>query len=90
MGRSSGTWTPGQRAEAAAKSAEAARRRREAIIENVEWIVGTCPGEDVARRLGYQSADNLERVLQKWGRHDLAHRVRHTRTDYEGTVGVPV
>lgn len=53
------------------QAAEAAQRRA-AVIEDLEWIVGTAHPEDVAHRLGYASAKNLCRVLYKWGRGDLA------------------
>jgi hypothetical protein len=53
----------------------AAEQRRAAQIEDLEWIVGTDSPEHIARRLGYASVSNLERVLHRWGRHDLANRL---------------
>lgn len=53
---------------ARAKQVQAARNQR---IEDVEWIIGTDSPESVARRLGYANADNLSRLLYRWGRPDL-------------------
>ena len=63
----------GSEARAASAAAE-----RQSLIEDLEWIIGTDSPQHVAQRLGYANADNLWRVLCRWGRHDLAARLdRH-------------
>lgn len=53
---------------------------RRDIIEEVIWLTdcGESP-EQVARRLGYTSADTLGRVLDRWGEPSLARRLRRPR-----------
>ena len=52
-----------------------AARRRDQVIEDVEWIAGFDHPDNIARRLGYSSEHSLTAQLQHWGRHDLATRV---------------
>ena len=48
---------------------------RQAVIEDLEWIIDTdCP-ESIARRLGYESLEPLLRSLYRWRRRDLAARL---------------
>ena len=49
--------------------------RRQAVIEDVEWVAGTDHPDNIARRLGYSNGDSLSKQLRNWGRHDLATRV---------------
>lgn len=51
-------------------------RNHAELLEDLEWIIGTDHPDNIARRLGYSNAENLERVLHKWRRPDLAARVR--------------
>lgn len=94
MGRPSRTWTPEQRAKAAEtlRAANAARagQRKANVCEDLEWIIGTVPAEDVAARLGYKDPDSLERILWTWERGDLAirlHATRYTPTDHKRRAG---
>jgi hypothetical protein len=57
------------------RSLEAFADHRQALIEDLEWIIDTDSPEHVAQRLGYANADNLSRVLYRWGRNDLAARL---------------
>ena len=61
-------------AGAAARS-EAERARREQVIEDFEWIVGTEHPERIAARLGFPCVEHLQRNLYRWGRADLVHRL---------------
>jgi hypothetical protein len=54
---------------------KAAAERRDAIIEDLEWILGTDNPDRVTRRLGYSDVENLRMVLRRWGREDLANRL---------------
>ena len=49
---------------------------RRTVIEDVTWLTdcGESP-EHIARRLGYGSAKNLARSLERWGRPSLARRI---------------
>ena len=59
-----------------------AARRRDQVIEDVEWVAGTDHPDNLARRLGYKSGVSLVTQLQHWRRYDLAERVtRDYRTD---------
>lgn len=49
--------------------------KREARIEDVEWLLGTDSPDNIATRLGYKDAANLVTVLKRWGRPDLAARL---------------
>lgn len=53
--------------------------QRAAVIEDVEWIVDFDDAESTAARLGYEDAENLATVLIRWGRADLANRLRARR-----------
>ena len=54
--------------------------RRRTVIEDVTWLTdfNEAP-EQVARQLGYASADNLATVLERWGESSLARRLRRPR-----------
>ena len=58
----------------ACKAASAAKdaARREAVIEDLEVIIGTDAPDRIAARLGYANADGLVKALRRWGRDDLA------------------
>ena len=59
-----------------------AARRRDQVIEDVEWLAGTDHPDNLARRLGYKSGVSLVTQLQHWRRYDLAARLtRGYRTD---------
>ena len=58
-----------------ANSTAAAEARRQAKLEDVEWLVGTDSPQNIATRLGYKDLGNLTAVLQRWGRDDLAQRL---------------
>lgn len=49
---------------------------RRNVIEDVVWLTdcGESP-EQVARQLGYTSADTLARVLERWDEPSLARRL---------------
>ena len=53
---------------------------RRTVIEDVTRLTdcGDSP-EHVAHRLGYANAENLARVLQKWGEPSLARRLTRPR-----------
>lgn len=53
--------------------------RRE-VIEDVIWLTdcGEAPA-NIARRLGYASADNLARLMYRWGEPSLARRLTAER-----------
>ena len=51
------------------------RIRQQAVIEDVEWIIGTDSPESIAVRLGYRRLNNLLTALRRWGRADLADRL---------------
>ena len=56
--------------------------RRQAVIEDVEWVAGTDHPDNIARRLGYSGGDSLSKQLRNWGQRDLAARLtRGYRTD---------
>ena len=67
--------TARQHKAAAAHAAEVFDPRRQATLEDLEWIIGTDNPDRIAGRLGYASADNLVRVLYRWGRPDLVARL---------------
>ena len=51
--------------------------RRRDVIEDVTWLTDCAESpEHIAHRLGYANADNLGRVLEKWGKRSLARRLR--------------
>ena len=59
-----------------------AARRRDLVIEDVEWLAGTDHPDSIARRLGYRNGDSLTKKLRIWGQHDLVARLtRGYRTD---------
>lgn len=62
--------------DALRKTWENAARRRQTVIEDLEWIIDTDAPERVAHRLGYDNPHSLERMLQRWGRQDLAAKLR--------------
>ena len=56
--------------------------RRQAVIEDCEWVAGTDHPDNIARRLGYCDSDSLRKQLWNWGQRDLAARLtRGYRTD---------
>ena len=56
--------------------------RRQAVIEDCEWVAGTDHPDNIARRLGYCDGDSLSNQLRNWGQHNLAARLtRGYRTD---------
>ena len=63
------------------RAKEAAATKRAQRIEDLEWIIGTCPAEEVAKRLGYGHLDSLITTLNRWDRPDLLERLRRTRRD---------
>ena len=55
--------------------------RRQRIVEDVIWLTddtGEAP-EQVARQLGYASAESLATVLDRWDEPSLARRLRRPR-----------
>ena len=59
-----------------------AARRRDLVLEEVQWLAGYDHPDNIARRLGYSSEHSLTAQLQRWGRRDLAARItRGCRTD---------
>ena len=56
-------------------SSTKAARRRDLVLEEVQWLAGTDHPDNLARRLGYSNGDSLSKQLRNWGRHDLAARV---------------
>ena len=59
-----------------------AARRRDLVLEEVQWLAGYDHPDNLARRLGYKSGVSLVTQLQHWRRYDLAERVtRDYRTD---------
>lgn len=57
------------------------KHKREDVIEDVEWIVGTDNPESIARRLDYNSPHQLYEALRVWGRQDLINRLRCSELD---------
>jgi hypothetical protein len=57
--------------------------RRDYMLSEVEWLIGTDMPESIARRLGYLSVESMARFLQREGRHDLA---RHFWRKDKGTA----
>ena len=56
--------------------------RRQAVIEDVEWVAGTDHPDNIARRLGYSDSNSLSKQLRNWSQRDLAARLtRGYRTD---------
>lgn len=53
---------------------------RRCVIEDVVWLTdcGEHPA-NIARRLGYASADNLARLMYRWGKPSLARRLTAER-----------
>ena len=53
---------------------------RRNVIEDVVWLTdcGEHPA-NIARRLGYASADNLARLMYRWGKPSLARRLTAER-----------
>ena len=49
--------------------------RRQAVIEDVEWVAGTDHPDNIARRLGYRNGDSLSKQLWNWGQRDLVARL---------------
>ncbi len=47
-----------------------------ATVEEVEHLLGTDSGDNIARRLGYASLKSLRASLRTWGRENLAERLR--------------
>lgn len=57
-------------------------RRRDLVLEEVQWLAGYDHPDNLARRLGYKSGVSLVTQLQHWRRYDLAERVtRDYRAD---------
>ena len=52
-------------------------------LENLEWLIQyDTNAEAVARRAGFTNATTAVRMLQRWGRHDLATTLhRYASTD---------
>lgn len=50
--------------------------RRQEIIGELEFLLGTDDQDSIARRLGYRSLNTLTKALHRWGREDLAERLR--------------
>ena len=63
--------------------------RREYLISEVEFLVGTDAPDSLARRLGYAHADSLARALQNWGRDDLAEKLSWGREAPLGYICTP-
>ncbi len=59
--------------------------RRQHVIAEVELLAGLRNPDDLSQALGYRRTCNLEAVLRKWGRGDLAdkiqQRIAEDRTD---------
>ena len=55
---------------------EKARERREYIVGEVEFLVGTDTTDSLARRLGYTDADMLIEMMRQWDRPDLVVSLR--------------
>ena len=53
-----------------------ASTRKQVVIEDVEWIIGTDSPESIAVRLGYGSGRRLADQVKRWGRPDLADSLR--------------
>ena len=70
-----------------ARRSEATRprgKRANAVIEDVQWIIGTDSPESIARRVGYSSVSSLTRSLTGWGERELALRLgMEDRSDYD-------
>lgn len=45
------------------------------VIVEVELLLGTDNGHNIARRLGYAHRESLSRALQRKGRGDLAAKI---------------
>ena len=55
------------------------QEHRRHVIEDVAWLTDCDEApEHIATRLGYASAKNLARVLEKWGEQSLARRLTRT------------
>lgn len=52
------------------------RRADAGLIEDIEWIAGWDSPEHIARRVGYNSWNSLERQLRRLGRLDLIAIIR--------------
>ena len=50
--------------------------RRQEIIGELEFLLGTDDQDNIARRLGYRSLNTLTKALHRWGREDLSERLR--------------
>lgn len=59
---------------------EQGQGRRDYIIGEVEFLVGTDSMESLSQRLGFKP-DTLAEILTTWGRPDLAERLRATSFD---------
>lgn len=54
--------------------------RRDVVIEDAEFIATTGGSlEQAAQRLGYTQPGNLADTLTRWGRRDIAERLRRNR-----------
>ena len=59
-----------------------AARRRDLVLEEVQWLAGYDHPDNLARRLGYSSGVSLSKQLRNWGQRDLVARLtRGYRTD---------
>ena len=56
------------------------------VIAEVELLLGTDNGYNIARRLGYAHRGSLSRALQRQGRRDLASKI--DTDDWAQLVGV--
>lgn len=66
--------------ELAARVAERRDRKRTQLLEDLEWIAGTDSWESIAHRLGYASAQALERTLSRYELKAWAARVQREAT----------
>lgn len=65
----------GRSCAGAAAWIKTAATKREARIEDVEWLLGTDSPDNIATRLGYKDATTLVTLLKRWDRPDLAARL---------------
>ena len=54
--------------------------RRERILEDLTWLVGTDTPDRIATRLGYATPNNLATMLRRWGYPDLANQLTGRKT----------
>ena len=58
-----------------------ATKRSQHVIAEVELLSGLSNPDDLATALGYKRTCDLEVSLRKWGREDLADKIKQRRAE---------